>query len=176
MVGAIAPHIIQVVVLAGDTHTFLRISSARVGATACAEKDILELIHTCIGEEQGGVILRHKIRAWHNGVPAFGKVIQERLADFCACQFLSHGSLPPWQHAVRGSSPYHGCDCNQKKARVNRKPCPALGEGWYLQWGAASLQIPIKEKTVAWQSVTFCPKSGMPPACHLRLYKTGFGI
>jgi hypothetical protein len=63
VVVAILADIVEVVVLATSTDTFLTVDSGleaghRIGLANGAEEDGLELVHASIGEEQGGVIMR----------------------------------------------------------------------------------------------------------------------
>ncbi len=112
VMGAIAPHIVEIIVFAGDAHTFLRISGAGVRARPRAQEDVLELVHTGVGEQEGGIILRHETGAGHNRVAPLGKIIQESLANLGAGQFLGHGSFPPRLRAVETAFSRRECDCN----------------------------------------------------------------
>jgi hypothetical protein len=50
------PDVIQVIVLASHSNTFLRGSSARLFSRALAQKHIFELVHPCIGKQKGRVV------------------------------------------------------------------------------------------------------------------------
>ncbi|KPZ00585.1 Uncharacterized protein ALO94_02664 [Pseudomonas syringae pv. spinaceae] len=52
--------VFQVVVLATGTHAFLTGHGAGVGAFFLAQEAILELVHACVGEQQGWVIARNQ--------------------------------------------------------------------------------------------------------------------
>ena len=82
--------IVEVVVLAAGAHAFLRRGRAGVGALLLAGEDVLELHHAGIGEEQGGIVARHKRRRRDDGVVARVKEIEEGRADIVQA---FHGSL-----------------------------------------------------------------------------------
>src|SRR5206468_3188198 len=63
VVVGVAPHLLEVVVLAADTETLLQIDRARVGARLLAEEDLLEGHHARVDEEQARVVLGHERRA-----------------------------------------------------------------------------------------------------------------
>ncbi len=52
--------VFQVVVLATGTHAFLTGNGAGVGTLFLAQEAILELVHACVGEQQGWVIARNQ--------------------------------------------------------------------------------------------------------------------
>ncbi len=58
----VASHVVEVVVLAGHAHTLLRVDGAFVRPLIGAEKDILELHHARVGEQQRGVPAGHERR------------------------------------------------------------------------------------------------------------------
>ena len=57
--GGVA-HVFQVIVLAAGAHTALATSRPVIGAWLRTQESILELIHTSIGEQQGGVVTGHQ--------------------------------------------------------------------------------------------------------------------
>ena len=77
-------HIFQIVVLAAGAHTFLRCGGAGVAALLQSEKNIFELIHPCIGEEQSRIVRRNKRGRMHLFVPLLHKEVEELAADFGA--------------------------------------------------------------------------------------------
>ena len=79
---SVAPDRFEVVVLAADAQALLRARRARVGAPLHAEKDVLELDHARVGEEQRRVLLRHQRGALHHGMALPGEVVQEGFSDF----------------------------------------------------------------------------------------------
>ena len=81
--GGVA-HVFQVVVLAAGTHAALRAGGAGVIALVAAEEHILELVHPRIGEQQGGIVLRHQRGRRHHGVALAGEVIEKGLANLSA--------------------------------------------------------------------------------------------
>ena len=69
--------VLQVIVLAAGPHAALGAGGAVVGALVPAEKDVLELDHAGVGEQQGRVVGRHQGTAGHHLVTVGGKVIEE---------------------------------------------------------------------------------------------------
>jgi hypothetical protein len=68
-------------VLATGAHAFLAAGGAIVIAMFEAEKNVLELIHSRVGEKQRGIVRGDERRAAHNFVPALLEKVQERLAN-----------------------------------------------------------------------------------------------
>src|SRR5207247_9450807 len=101
-VGGVGPHLLEVVVLATDAETLLRIDRARVGARLVAEEDLLEGHHARVDEEQARVVLGHQRRARRHGVAALAEEVEEALADLVAGhENASSGSVPERQLAAR---------------------------------------------------------------------------
>ena len=84
MVARRVADVFQVIVLAAGAHAALRTGGARVGPLVVAEKDVLELHHAGVGEQQRRVVAGHQRRGGHDGVPLGSKVVEEFLADFSA--------------------------------------------------------------------------------------------
>jgi hypothetical protein len=61
--------VLEVVVLAAGAHAFLRGGGAGVGALVEAEEDVLELVHACVGEQQGRVFVGHASWRLRSGGP-----------------------------------------------------------------------------------------------------------
>ncbi len=80
-------HIAEVVVLAPCPHALLRGRRPRVGPLLKAQKDVLELDHAGIDEEQAGVFFRDKGRAGNNRMAVASKKFQELASRF----FRQHG-------------------------------------------------------------------------------------
>jgi hypothetical protein len=59
-------HFFQVVVLATYTKAFLGVCNTGIGGLAIAKEKILELVHACIGEQEGWVVLYNYWGRWHN--------------------------------------------------------------------------------------------------------------
>ena len=95
VVGVILPHVFEVVVLAGDAHTLLRVDGAGVGAFIRAQKNVLELHHPGVGEQQRGIPAGDERRRRHEGVPGFfDEEINELLADLVSSEGgRGHGEL-----------------------------------------------------------------------------------
>ena len=82
--GVITPDGIEVVMLAGNAQTFLRIHRASVGPAFGAEKNIFKLHHTGVGKEQSAVATRNEGCAGHNFVTASSEKIEKRLTNLIA--------------------------------------------------------------------------------------------
>ncbi len=78
--------VFEVVVLAAGADAFLRRRCACVVALFEAKENVLELVHSGVGEEQCGVVCRDERRAAHDAMAAVGEKFQERAADFVAAQ------------------------------------------------------------------------------------------
>ena len=88
VVVSVAADLFQVVVLAGDTEALLRVGHTRKFAGRVPEEDVLELVHTGIGEHQCRVIFHHHRRGRHD-VVAFGlEKVQKSGAYFVRCHIL----------------------------------------------------------------------------------------
>ena len=81
MVAERRSDVVQVVVLAAHAHHLLRRGRARVLALLAPQKQVLELIHPGVGEEQRRVVRRHEGRAGHHAVAVLLEVFQERRPD-----------------------------------------------------------------------------------------------
>ncbi len=86
-----AADVFQVVVLAAGADAFLRGGGAYVVALLSSQKQVLELVHPRVGEEQGGVVLRHEAGAGHKRVAAGLEVVQEGLANLVTGPRFGHG-------------------------------------------------------------------------------------
>ena len=84
------PHIFQIVVLAAGAHAFLRSGGAGVVALLQSQKNVFELIHACVREQQRGIIRWHQRRGMHLLVPFLHKEVEELAADFRPSQHVSH--------------------------------------------------------------------------------------
>ena len=51
-----AAHVLQIVVLAPGAHALLRAGGPGVSALGLAREDVLELVHACVGEQQGRIV------------------------------------------------------------------------------------------------------------------------
>src|SRR5262245_14047569 len=89
--------IIQVVVLSTGSDTFLAAGCHRIGALLASEKNIFELIHPGIHEQQGRVLSRNQGRAGDDGVTPVREEIEESPANFGTVH--SFCSLAPYQLA-----------------------------------------------------------------------------
>ena len=70
-------HVLEVVVLAACAHAPLRARRAHVVALVLPEKNILELHHPGVGEEQRRVVARHERARRHDGVAVLAEELEE---------------------------------------------------------------------------------------------------
>ena len=73
VVIGVAADVFEIVVLAADADALLRAGGARVGSALLAEKNVLELDHAGVGEQQRRVVVGHQRRAAHHGVALLTK-------------------------------------------------------------------------------------------------------
>ena len=75
---------IEVVVLTAGAQAALDVGRAHVGQLLAAEKDVLELDHARVREQQGRIVARHERRRRHNRVALGFEEVEKGLADFGA--------------------------------------------------------------------------------------------
>ena len=97
--------IFQVVVLAAGAHAFLAGGGAVVVALFEAEEDVLELVHSGIGEKQRGIVCGDERRAAHDAVAALFEEFQKRFADFVAGPLLCSQRCPRWKQFIIAEGP-----------------------------------------------------------------------
>jgi hypothetical protein len=85
VVAAGVADVFQVVVFAARAHAFLRSGGAGVIALFQAQKNLLELIHAGVGEQQRGIVGGHQRTAAHHAMAARGKEVEEALSDVVTC-------------------------------------------------------------------------------------------
>ena len=90
MMAVIAAHVLEVVVLTGHAHTFLRIHGARIGTLVRAEENVLELHHAGVGKKQGGIPARDERGGRHEGMSMFDEEVNVSLANLCTGRFGKH--------------------------------------------------------------------------------------
>mgnify|MGYP002508068485 CR=1 FL=1 len=82
VVVGVHAHLLEVVVLAADAQTLLRVGNTRIFWSHSAKDDVLELVHARVGKHQRGVVFDYHGRGWHD-VMAFGtEKFLERFAYF----------------------------------------------------------------------------------------------
>ena len=74
-------HIFEIVMLPARAHTFLRRSCPRVFTLFQSQKDILELVHPRIGEQQSWIIGRDERRGVDLLMPMLDEVVQKLMAN-----------------------------------------------------------------------------------------------
>ena len=87
VVGVVA-HLLEVVVLATNAQTLLRVGHTLALGRGIAQNDILELVHTGIGKHQCGVVLHDHRSRGHDEVLLGLKKTLERVSDFVCCQHI----------------------------------------------------------------------------------------
>src|SRR5204862_7039784 len=81
--------VVQVVVLAAGTNTFLGGGSAFVRSLCQAGDDVLELHHARVGEHQGRVIARNQRGRRHDLMAVNGKEFEKSRPDFVNAAHVS---------------------------------------------------------------------------------------
>src|SRR5579872_4025352 len=69
--------ILEIVMLSPRPHAFLRCSRTVVVALLKSKKNIFELVHPSIGEQQCGVVMRNERRRMHLAMPLVDKKVQK---------------------------------------------------------------------------------------------------
>src|SRR5262249_12216971 len=93
MIG-VAADLLEDVVLGADAQHLLAVGRARVRPRLGAEKDLLELHHAGVGEEQARVVRRYERRARDDGVTALAEVVEKALPNLVAGHYwVSNGSV-----------------------------------------------------------------------------------
>ena len=76
------PHLLQIVVLAGDPEALLGRAGAPVAPLLPSQEDLLELVHPGVGEQERGIVGGNQGRARHHLVPPVLEKAEECPADF----------------------------------------------------------------------------------------------
>ena len=84
MVGIVA-NFFQIVMLSAYAKTLLRVGSAAWFGVACAQNDVLPLVHACVCEHQCGVVFNHHGGRGHYFVSFPFKKMFEGVAYFVRC-------------------------------------------------------------------------------------------
>src|SRR5690606_35650162 len=100
MVGVQA-YLLKVVVLSRDAKALLRIYGAHIRTLAGAQKDILELVHPGIREQQSRISARHEGIAGHHLVAPLSEEAQELLADLFGRSMFAHGAVTRIRRRLR---------------------------------------------------------------------------
>src|SRR3569833_2134821 len=74
--------IFQIIVFTTRAYATLRGSSPLVGPLILTQKNILELDHAGIGEQQRGIVRGHQRTGRHHFMPLGTKILKKALADF----------------------------------------------------------------------------------------------
>src|SRR5262249_55092859 len=75
------PDVLQIVVLAPGAYAFLRRGGALIGPLLQASKDVLELNHSGVREQQCRVVTRYERARRYDLVPVASEVVEKRCAD-----------------------------------------------------------------------------------------------
>ncbi len=84
MVARCVTDVFQVVVLAASAYAFLAGHGTGIGALFLTQEAILELVHACVGEQQGRVVARNQGAGGDSGMALFFEETKEGFTDFCA--------------------------------------------------------------------------------------------
>src|SRR4029453_6604769 len=128
-----AAHLLEVVVLPRDPHALLRGAGFAVRPGLPSEENVLELVHSSVGEEEGRVVRGHEGGAGHHLVPAFLEEAEEGAAHLTSRPFspafdahgllLSGGRGPGGPVASDpGRNPGGGCDRDSTGRPVSALP------------------------------------------------------
>ncbi len=85
MMAASVADVIEIVMLATGAHAFLRRCGARVIAFFLAQENVLELVHSRVGEQQRRIVSGHQRRASDDAMTAGSKIVQEFLTNVGPC-------------------------------------------------------------------------------------------
>ena len=85
MVISVVSDLLKVVMLAAHAEALLCVGTAARFGLACAEDDVLPLVHTSVCKHQCWVILDYHRRTRHDGVSFRLEELLERVADFVSC-------------------------------------------------------------------------------------------
>lgn len=99
--------IVEIVVLAARTHTFLRRCSARSWRRLKAGKGVFERYHPGIDEHERRIIVRHERRARHLYVVGIAEVIEKRPANIVG---RGHASAVRQCMGLRQATVWRVCD------------------------------------------------------------------
>jgi hypothetical protein len=114
------PDVLQIVVLAPGAHALLRGRGPGVLTLFEPEKNVLELVHPRVGEQQRGIVCRDERRRVHFLVPPLHKEVQKFAADFRTSQ---HGkSILNDNRGQQGHPPKRK---PQRTQKTQRKDIPA---------------------------------------------------
>src|SRR5690606_28933867 len=94
-------YLVQVVVLSRDAKAPMRIYGAHIRTLAGAQKDILELVHPGIREQQSRISARHEGIAGHHLVASLSEEAQELLADLFGRSMFAHGAVTRIRRRLR---------------------------------------------------------------------------
>ncbi|MNG87577.1 hypothetical protein D3C79_463910 [compost metagenome] len=72
--------VFQVIVLAASPYTALGRGCTVVATLVCAKEHVLELVHPCVGEQQGRIVVRHQRAGGDNLVPLGAEILEKRCA------------------------------------------------------------------------------------------------
>jgi hypothetical protein len=95
--------VFEIVMLAAGAHTFLRGGGFVVVALFEAEEDVLELVHSRVGEQQRWIVGGDERRRMHLAVTFLGKEVQEFPPNFRAREH-ERSILNHKRHRDRGGS------------------------------------------------------------------------
>lgn len=74
------PHFLEIIMFAAYAHALLAGGGSFMGGSLIAEENVLELIHSCVRKQEGGVRVGNQRRAGYNGMPVLFEIIQKSIA------------------------------------------------------------------------------------------------
>ena len=80
MTGGIAD-VFQVIVLAASPHATLGRGGTVIGTLVGAKEHVLELVHPCVGEQQGRIVVRYQRAGRDNLVSLGAEILEKRSAN-----------------------------------------------------------------------------------------------
>jgi hypothetical protein len=83
MVIGVYAHFFKIIMLSTHTKTLLGIGNTLEWRLLIAQEVVLKLVHPCIGEKQGGIILQNDGCRRYNLVSLALKKIQKLASDLC---------------------------------------------------------------------------------------------
>src|SRR4029077_12777097 len=79
-------NIFEIVMFSSRSHALLRGSRPRIAPFFQSQEDVLELVHACVGEQQGWIVLRHERGRMHLAVSLLKEIVQKFPANLGASQ------------------------------------------------------------------------------------------
>ena len=118
MMVRIETDLFEIVVLSGYPETFLGVHGSAVVPLACSKKNILELVHPGIREEQCGIAMRRQRIARHHLMPSIPEKIEEGATNVVGGRQVGHDRAGKKRHAWT----VHESQMNEEKGAMCPNP------------------------------------------------------